>query len=754
MVLVGAAQARPLPVVDRVELQPLAAQAQRIGDALASLGVPLSAKEVAAITSATKVQKLQALLDKHALLGVIINPEQRVKVVPGPAKPELDENGWRVFLVKVINEAGTTAPLEVQSPQAAPMQRKSNGFYRPESKISQKDAADRWLDVDLYRKPPLQPELSGLEVEYRVLQVHCADRFATADRDPGPGRPVVPFKREAKIEFYVGQGTQDLGFRSEASILFTCRPSVEVKLRIRDHDGKPTMAQLVVRDVQGRVYPAQSRRLVPDFFFHPQVYRQDGETLGLPPGDYSVEYGRGPEYVMKKALLNVPARGPVHLDLALERWIDLASMSWISGDHYEDPAQGVLPKHMWRQMLGEDLRIGCALTWGPCYYYQKQFFSGKDDSLSTKDNLLRYDVEVSGFGSHRSGHLVLLRLKDQNYPGAEGIEQWPTLGLSVLRWAKSQGAVVGPAHSGFGIEISGTNLPSDEVPRFDGIGANEHIVQITHEVPGPGGKLVPLVDFMSAVDTPYTWEMNMWYHTLNAGFRTRLSGETDFPCIYGERVGMGRVYVKLDQPAKLDYDAWVAGLAAGRSYVTDGRSHLVDFTVGGLEVGTRGSELRLERPGQVRVTAKVAARLEATPLPGIKDLRPDQKPYWHLERARLGDSREVPLELLVNGRPVARQNISADGMLRDVSFDVPIAQSSWVAMRIAASSHTNPVFVLVDGKPIRASQSSVSWCLKSVDACWDQKERSYKPEELPAAREAYDHARKVYRKILAETSSP
>ena len=32
----------------------------------------------------------------------------------------------------------------------------------------------------------------------------------------------------------------------------------------------------------------------------------------------------------------------------------------------------------------------------------------------------------------------------------------------------------------------------------------------------------------------------MWYHTLNGGFRTRVSGETDFPCIYGERVGLGR----------------------------------------------------------------------------------------------------------------------------------------------------------------------------------------------------------------------
>ena len=56
-------------------------------------------------------------------------------------------------------------------------------------------------------------------------------------------------------------------------------------------------------------------------------------------------------------------------------------------------------------------------------------------------------------------------------------------------------------------------------------------------MPGPGadgpgtGALVRAVDFISTVDTPYVWELNIWYHTLNAGFYTRISGETDFPCI-------------------------------------------------------------------------------------------------------------------------------------------------------------------------------------------------------------------------------
>ena len=46
------------------------------------------------------------------------------------------------------------------------------------------------------------------------------------------------------------------------------------------------------------------------------------------------------------------------------------------------------------------------------------FFTGKNDKVSVYPYLLRYDVEVSGFGSHQSGHLCLLRLKEQMYPGA------------------------------------------------------------------------------------------------------------------------------------------------------------------------------------------------------------------------------------------------------------------------------------------------------------------------------------------------
>ena len=720
--------AQALPIVTNVDLQPLQAQVTRIGQALAYLGAPLSAVETmelddaASLPPAKAVEKIQTVLDRHALFGVSINPEMRVKVQTGDAKPELDEHGWRVFLVKVANDSGTTAKLAAASPNAQRL------FNSPSNEV-----ANRWLDLLMFDSQPLTPTLNGLTLEYRIIQLYS--------RDAG--------KREAKFGFNVGQGTQDIGYRNEVDVLFTCRPAQDVTLRVRDENGLPTTASFLITDKPGRVYPSMSKRLAPDFAFHPQVYRADGEKVRLPDGEYTFEMLRGPESVAKRTTHRIAGK-PLELSFAVERWVDPAKFGWWSGDHhihaagcahYVKPSEGVFAQDMIRHCMGEDLKIGANLTWGPCFDFQKQFFCGAVDRVSQYPYLLRYDIEVSGFGSHRSGHLVLLRLRDQMYPGGESKNHWPTLGLNTLKWAKRQGAVTGPAHSGSGIQISEKQLPSYEIPKYDGIGANEFVVDITHEVPGPDGKPVPAIDFISTVDTDPYAELNMWYHSLNAGFRVRASGETDFPCIYGDRVGIGRSYVKLD--GKLDYDQWCEGIRLGRNYVSDGFSHLIDFKVNDVAVGEKDSELKLSKSGKVRLTAKVAAMLAEKPV--------KQRFVWQLEKARIGSTRNVPLEVIVNGRSVARQEFVADGKLRDVSFEVPVERSSWVGLRILPSSHSNPVFVMVDGKPIRDGKS-LQWCLDGVDACWKQKARTYEGAERDEALAAYDHARAVYRKRLTEVA--
>src|SRR5687767_5763462 len=82
-----------LPLVENVEFQPLAAQAKRIVEASDYLGSPLAKEDRAAIEKAATAAELQRVLDKYCLFGVHINPEMRVKVATGDAKPALVEQG-------------------------------------------------------------------------------------------------------------------------------------------------------------------------------------------------------------------------------------------------------------------------------------------------------------------------------------------------------------------------------------------------------------------------------------------------------------------------------------------------------------------------------------------------------------------------------------------------------------------------------------------------------------------------------------
>ena len=88
-----------------------------------------------------------------------------------------------------------------------------------------------------------------------------------------------------------------------------------------------------------------------------------------------------------------------------------------------------------------------------------------------------------------------------------------------------------------------------------------------------------------------------------------------------------------------------------------------------------------------------------------------------------------------------------------MTFDVPIAAALGRRADLAAA-HTNPIFVIVDGKPIRASRRSAEWCLEAVDQCWTQKAVNIRPAEREAAARAYDHARAVYRRLIEESTQP
>lgn len=789
-----------------VEGQPLAANITRVVEALEFLGAPLSKELKTQLDQAGRKRdaaKLQELLDPQTIFVVTINPEARVKVQRGPAKAVLQQAGFTPLLVKAINQSTIAKPLRIGSPQAGPVYAGTAlGSLKRQAQTELKDdenlagRTDRFLNVEMFQSPPLTRNLSGLGVEYALALI--------AGNEAG--------QREATIEFDIGQGTQDIGFRGETPVLFDIRPAIPVRLSIRDVDDSPTAARIIIRDKSGRVYPPQAKRLAPDLFFQPQIYRHDGETVLLPPGKFTVEYCRGPEYLELQRELEVPATGDAEWQLKLERWVNPMRSGYYCGDHhihgagcshYDMPTKGVRPEDMFAQVKGEGLNVGCVLTWGPCYEFQRQFFQPVAHDLSERFTLLKYDLEISGFGSQALGHVCLLNLKEQTYPGSEGTKEkgWPTWTGPVLKWCKEQGGVTGYPHSALHVnpasgakillarwdrdqngtlsaaEVATALLPEPFVAIDDDKNRELSEPELTASLARAADQLPNLAvpdmagggaleicvttaegvcDFISAMDTARIPEWNTWYHLMNCGFPLKVSGETDFPCMSSRRVGQGRVYVRLGEIEQLDFAEWCQGLGAGRSYVSDGFAHALEFTVNDTRPGKEN--IALAKAGSVQVKATVAFA-PSTPVgvaygteaPALGRRMLGDTVNLHAPRSNQKiDGGERLVEIVVNGRVAASRTVPADGKTHDLEFEIALEQSSWVALRQFPQLHTNPVTVLIEDRPVRASRDSARWCQDVVNQLWDARHKHIAEPERPAARAAYDRALRRFEQIAAE----
>lgn len=137
----------------------------------------------------------QETLDAFCLLTVSINPESRVKVDAGKAKPVLRTEHWNYFLIKIQNLAGVTAPLRISSEQMRDPEHPGDRF--------------RWLEAQWIESQHMPMTLSGELLEYRILRVRT-------DQEG---------KRAAVCAMDVGQGTADIGFRNDVLLTFNCTRS-------------------------------------------------------------------------------------------------------------------------------------------------------------------------------------------------------------------------------------------------------------------------------------------------------------------------------------------------------------------------------------------------------------------------------------------------------------------------------------------------------------------------------------------------
>ena len=108
------------------------------------------------------------------------------------------------------------------------------------------------------------------------------------------------------------------------------------------------------------------------------------------------------------------------------------------------------------------------------------------------------------------------------------------------------------------------------------------------------------------------------------------------------------------------------------------------------------------------------------------------------------------VEAVVNGKVVYSKDVPADDQIHNLVFDVPIEGSSWVALRQFPQLHTNPVNVIVNLQPIRASRKSALWSIACIEQLWRLRGQGIAPAERDEAKKTFDWAIEQYRRIAAE----
>src|SRR5258708_27937245 len=227
LVTFGSETQADVAMVKDVPKQPLMVHVDRLMRALAFIGHPISDADRAQIDAAARepdaaaIEKVQEVLDRHVLLGIEIDPIRKLTVVLSSAATEsLTKNGWSTFLVKVHNSAALTERVDVDSPEAAipydfsrmqversvyddqftdvmlekhfhvgttwgtwgggypykePPQPEQGDVWPPHGDLSFVPTKDRWTAVSLFQEATLDKNLTGLPLEYLVLQIYSRD---------------------------------------------------------------------------------------------------------------------------------------------------------------------------------------------------------------------------------------------------------------------------------------------------------------------------------------------------------------------------------------------------------------------------------------------------------------------------------------------------------------------------------------------------------------------------------------------------
>jgi hypothetical protein len=217
----------------------------------------------------------------------------------------------------------------------------------------------------------------------------------------------------------------------------------------------------------------------------------------------------------------------------------------------------------------------------------------------------------------------------------------------------------------------------------------------------------------------------IWYRLLNCGFRLPAGAGTDaFPNFASLRGPPGLVRMFVQSGAALDHRRWLAGLKAGRTFVTNGP--VLELSLAGRGVG---EEIELPA-GSHRLMARVRLRSNV--------------PIDHLE-------------IIGNGKVVASIPMRGGTAATD-SVPIPANASGWYLLR-AYSDHatlpildlypfasTSPIYVTVAGAPVHSTDDAaffVGW-IERVEEATRSSTAWNRPEEQAAVLRTLAEARTVF----------
>jgi hypothetical protein len=424
--------------------------------------------------------------------------------------------------------------------------------------------------------------------------------------------------------------------------------------------GAPLAVRCKLVDAAGvKYYPPPAVSL-----YHPAsggyFYANGSFTCSAPAGPLTLTLRRGFEY--HEVSLPLHLTSDTSFAVALERFVSMDGLGWFSGDAHVHINHGggsyVLgPPEALLMARAEGLNIVNCLD-------NSYYFTGAPASCSLPDCVVFMSEEMR---SSSYGHFGFLGMASLAQPVSS---LWWPLAMDMADSAHARsGAIVVAAHP----------APSDDfeqVEAWPGSG-------IARELPVDCiSRRVDAVDVMSYSNFRNSGiDFDLWYRLLNCGFRLPASAGTDAA---GNRLdsnpfGGFRVYVSLGDDV-FTARRWFEGLAAGRTFVTNGPL-ITRFEIDGR---ASGDSCVFAHPGAI-VSGRISL-VSAYPVDRVDVVR--------------------------NGAVALTVRFDPPRASADTTFSLAVNESAWIAARVVGVkrgwivpgdslvAHTSPVYCAVAGLPI------------------------------------------------------